>query len=204
VLPVSSPPKDPYEHLRWAEVSREVAFRCTLFDVIRTGRRPAEADARHSDFYVLDAHDWVTVVPVLEPGTAAESFLMVRQYRHGIEAITLEFPAGLVEPGEPPEAAARRELLEETGHEASALAHAATMGAAPAFMNNRCHVFIAWGLRRTRDQALDTGERIEFRSVPVDEVSRDMGTGELVNSVTAMSHWFYQRWKGADRIRTGA
>ena len=171
-------------------------MRCPIFDLYRSARTAGFGAPEESsgDFYLLEARDWVTVVPVVRQRDGSESFLMVRQYRHGIERLTLEFPAGLVEPGEQAEAAARRELLEETGHEAEALAHCATMGAAPAFMTNWCHVYVAWRLKEPRRQSLDETERLDLASVPIAEVEDRLGSGELVNSITAMSYLFYRRW----------
>ena len=64
------------------------------------------------DFVVLDTPSWVNVVPV----TADGRVVLIRQYRHGIQDVTLEIPGGIIDDDEPPEAAAARELQEETGY----------------------------------------------------------------------------------------
>jgi ADP-ribose pyrophosphatase len=64
---------------------------------------------------VLEATDWVNVVAL----TPEKKLLTVCQYRFGVGRITVEIPAGLLEPGETPEQAARRELEEETGYTTS-------------------------------------------------------------------------------------
>jgi ADP-ribose pyrophosphatase len=150
---------DDHRHLLWRESSRAELVRSPIFTLFRSERRAEAAGtaAQEGTFYILDAHDWVTVVPVVMTEGGSEAFLMVRQYRHGIERVTLEFPAGIAEPGEDAEAAARRELAEETGCEARELILAATMGAAPAFMTNWCHVFVARGVERRRGQNLEIG-----------------------------------------------
>ena len=193
-MPTQDP--EPHHHLLFREASREQLLRTPLFTVHRATRFPVDKESERSDFYLLENRDWVAVVPVLDLGGPKEAFLMVRQYRHGIEALTLEFPAGLVNEGESPEAAARRELEEETGHQASGLAHAATLGAAPAFMTNKCHIYVAWGLARTKDLALDPGERLEVATMPARTLMAQMGKGELQNSITAAAHYFYLRWAG--------
>lgn len=192
--------------LAWEETSREHLLSCPVFTAYRSERRAGrgqEGEREQSGaFYILDARDWVTVVPVVKTEGGAEAFLMVRQYRHGIERVTLEFPAGIAEPDETPERAARRELAEETGHEATVLEPAGSMGAAPAFMTNWCHVFVATGLRKTGAQALDEQERLDVLTVPVAEVLSGIGAGELVNSITAMSLYCYLRYAAGTPLRS--
>lgn len=68
-------------------------------------------------YYALEIQDYVTVLARAVDGR----YLAIRQFRPAVEAFTLELPSGCVDRGETPEAAARRELLEETGYEAGSL-----------------------------------------------------------------------------------
>src|SRR5690606_11844728 len=63
------------------------------------------------EYYVLEYPDWVNMVAL----TTENRFILVRQYRHGVREDVLEIPGGVIDPGEIPEEAARREMLEETG-----------------------------------------------------------------------------------------
>jgi ADP-ribose pyrophosphatase len=63
-------------------------------------------------YYMLELPDYVSIVAT----TADQQLLLVRQYRPVVERYTIELPSGHVDPGESPEEAARRELLEETGY----------------------------------------------------------------------------------------
>ena len=98
--------------------------------------------------------DWVNVVPI----TAAGRVVMIRQYRHGTGEIGLEIPGGVIDPGEEPLAAARRELREETGYGASELAAIGQVAPNPALQDNRCYSFVARGAFCERAQALDAGD----------------------------------------------
>ena len=68
-----------------------------------------EPSGQEQDFIVIDTVSWVNVVPV----TADGKVVLIRQYRHGIQAVTLEIPGGMIDDGESPEAAAARELAKK-------------------------------------------------------------------------------------------
>lgn len=184
--------------LTWRELDRQRLLGCGIFELYRS-RRCAQ-DGREGDFFILGTPDWVNVVPVLPGGDA---FLMVRQYRQGLEALTVEFPAGLIEPGESPLQAARRELAEETGFTAESLTPIGTISPNPAFMNNRCYTFVAEGLREEGKQKLDALELLDVVRVPAAELEQRVGAGPYLNSLTALALFWYLRSRGADRTRTG-
>jgi len=64
------------------------------------------------EYYVLEYPNWVNMIGITEDNT----IILIKQYRHGAEDILLELPAGVIEKGEDPADAARREMLEETGY----------------------------------------------------------------------------------------
>src|ERR671921_325709 len=84
---------------------------------IRVDRLINPKDGVEHPRVVIEAPDWVNVIPVTEDGRV----VMVRQYRFGIAENTLEVPGGMVDPGEEPARAAARELEEETGYRAASL-----------------------------------------------------------------------------------
>jgi ADP-ribose pyrophosphatase len=99
-------------------------------------------DGYRCDWYYVDTPPSVMIVPL----TADGNLVLVRQYRHNLKAHVLEFPAGTISDGEEPEAAALRELEEETGY---ALAGGETLRPLGAFYslpsetNKYTHVFLA-------------------------------------------------------------
>ena len=76
--------------------------------------------------------------------------LLIRQFRHAAEGFIWEVPAGRLDPGETPEACARRELEEETGMRARTLERLTTIYTTPGFTDERIHLFLAHGLERGR------------------------------------------------------
>lgn len=148
--------------------------------------------SRKGEFVTLDLPDWVSIIPWTRDDSGVPVFLMERQYRHGSESVTIEFPAGLTEAGESPVESALRELREETGMEAE-LVELASFNPNPAFMTNRQTFFLATGLRKAGEQMLDENEEIELLYVPVEEVIEKMGKGEYANGIMLAALFAFMR-----------
>ena len=124
---------------------------------------------------------------------------MVKQFRHGVQKIIYEFPAGIVDPGELPIQAASRELLEETGYKAGTITLIGNIHPCPSFMTNTSFTFIAQDLTFTGEQHLDTHELLEPVIMPITTVEDHINKGkeEFSNSQTIVSfHWYKQFMKG--------
>jgi 8-oxo-dGTP pyrophosphatase MutT (NUDIX family) len=136
------------------------------------------------DFYVLDCPDWCNIVPLTDAGDV----VMVKQRRHGLGEETLELPGGMVDPGDAsPLEAARRELLEETGHRARTVEAIGVIAPNPAIQNNRCHSFLARGVERVGEAALDHGEDIEVVTVPLAEIPARIKSGEINHALVVVA-----------------
>ncbi|MEW5816483.1 MAG: NUDIX hydrolase [Spirochaetota bacterium] len=186
-----------HQHLLWKEKSSKKLLECGIFDVYSIERESSEG--RTGNFVVLDSPDWVTVVPVLKNPLGEDCFAMVRQYRHGLGGITLEFPAGIIERGEKPEQAGLRELLEETGYKAGKIITIGHINPNPAFMRNKCYTCLAECLSGTQTQNLDHLEQLEPVLVPVKEAETGIGNGPFNNGIMVIALYFYNRWKSAGR-----
>jgi ADP-ribose pyrophosphatase len=114
---------------------------------------------------------------------AEQNVLMVRQFRKPAESDLLELPAGCVEPGENPEAAARRELQEETGFLPGKLELLATFYAAPGFCSELMHLYLATELTPARLPA-DEDESIVLVRIPPREVAALVGSGSIRDAKT--------------------
>lgn len=118
--------------------------------------------------------------------------LMVEQHRPAIRRTTLELPAGLIEPGESPLEAARRELMEEAGLDAE-LKELFSFYSSPGFTDERITLFEATRLEPRR-RPPDPGEMLKVRWVPVEKAIQAFLTGALVTSspTAAGMLWLYR------------
>lgn len=166
---------------KWYDQEEREMLSCSIFSVHEM-KRKSEGGEKGS-FYVLRAPDWATVVPLIYDENGRRCFIMVEQYRHGSGEVTMEFPAGTVDPGEGVTETAERELLEETGYSCRSLEQIGALSPNPAFMDNTTYTFLAEGLRPEGEQNLDRHESMYIHSIAVEEVRRKMGTGAYNNAI---------------------
>jgi ADP-ribose pyrophosphatase len=134
---------------------------------------------------VLETPDWVNVVAL----TPERELVVVRQFRFGTSSVTIEIPGGMVDRGEDPLDAGRRELREEAGYTAARWTPLGAVEPNPAFQDNLCHHFLAEDARLTHPQELDGGEDIEVATLPLEEVHARVLAGEIRHALvlTALS-----------------
>jgi ADP-ribose diphosphatase len=154
--------------------------------------RATHPDTGHSgNYYVLENPDWVNMVALTREG----QLLLVRQWRHGTGSVELELPAGMVEPGEPPEEAAARELLEETGYAADRVTRLGSVRPNCAYQTNTCTSVLLEGCHLVGPTRFDPGEDIEHLLVDPKAVPELVRSGELRNGmvITALFFWLDAR-----------
>lgn len=179
----------------WPLVSSRSDRSYRIFD-LRMDRSVSPRTGEEYDFVVLESSPWVNMIPL----TDREEVVLVRQYRHGIRDVTLEIPGGLVDAADAPLAAAKRELMEETGYRGEEWVDLGYVHPNPAIQDNRCHTFLALGAKPAGEQSLDDKEDIEVVLKPLVEIPRLIRDGEITHSLVICAFWrFFMEYRPGQR-----
>jgi ADP-ribose pyrophosphatase len=176
---------------RWIRGEERTVATTRVFDV-RAVSYFHEGRGSGREFSVIAAPDWVNVVAV----TAQGRMVLVRQFRFGIDAFSLEIPGGVMEAEESPVDAALRELREETGYVAAQGRIIGWVHPNPAIMNNRCHFVLAEGVVHTDKLAWDPDEEMEVVTAPVEEVLGWAREGRIRHSLVIGALFCYLGFMG--------
>lgn len=143
---------------------------------------------KEHDFYVVEVPDWVNVVAI----TSDNQVVLIEQYRHGTESVTLEIPGGTVDPGESSLEAGKRELLEETGYASDDWIGIGKVHPNPAMQNNACYTFLARGARKIQVQSFEGTEDIAVSLTPASNIQNLVSEGRVTHAlVIAAFYWYY-------------
>jgi 8-oxo-dGDP phosphatase len=191
---VNRPPDDyrtlPGDPARWEVVSSDYLFRKEWFTV-RLERVRLPNGSEIAEYWVSEYRPWVNVVAV----TRTNEVVLIRQYRHGLGAVHFELPAGTTDVGEVDlEAAARRELAEETGYGGGTWSPLITLSANPALQNNLTHTFLAQSVELVGAPRPEVSEDLRVHLVPVDELDRLVAQGDFIQALhVAPLLWYLRR-----------
>ncbi|MBQ1685766.1 MAG: NUDIX hydrolase [Clostridia bacterium] len=177
------------EELKWKTEQSSLLLHTPVFDVWR--QTETASTGLTADYVAMTAPDWVVIVPVYKG-----CFVMVRQWRHGEDRLTVEFPGGVMNAGETPAESAARELLEETGCRAGKLTLLGSCSPNPALFKNHFHCFLAEDLVPTGKQELDSDELLNYSLIPMAEVIAAFGSDEYSHAFTGTAMAFYMRHIG--------
>ncbi|MGH2638314.1 MAG: NUDIX hydrolase [Rhabdochlamydiaceae bacterium] len=123
----------------------------------------------------------VAIIPITQEG----HLILVEQWRRAIGKITLELPAGLIEPGEAPEVSAQRELQEEIGKKAETLTYLRPYYSSPGVYTEKIHLFVGKDLIPSPLQGEDTDE-IDIQVVSFNQAFKLIEDGTICDAKTAL------------------
>ena len=155
-----------------------------MFSVERSIAESPSDGARH-EFYRIHSGSWAQIVPV----TKERDVVLVRQYRHGAGRVTLEMPAGLVDPGEDPAQAALRECLEETGYRARNPLSLGVVSPNPALFANKLYAYLAMDVVPERAIQNVGAEETEVVLVPTRDLPKLMLNGTIDHALVQATLW---------------
>lgn len=181
------------KELHWTVVEEKVVFSHPLFSFRESTQQAA--DGTQASFLLLDCPDWVNVVAMTKNQDGEPCVLLVQQHRFGSASQSLEFPGGVVDPGETVLQAAQRELREETGFEAGRWLELGSVNPNAAFMTNRTHGYLAQDLVKVGELDLDGTERLVPHLITLAELEQGLHPSFSTNGIMLITwHWF-QGWK---------
>ena len=162
----------------WKRVSSEQIADCRIFRV-RQDVCVRNSDGKSSDFFIIENPDWVNIIAL----NKANEAVLIKQFRHGTEDMNLELPGGMIDESEEAEAAARRELLEETGYSSQRWILLGESRPNPAIQNNTIFHYLALDCEKTAETAFDEHESITTKLVDLDDIISLVRCGEITHSL---------------------
>lgn len=169
---------------KWETVSSEYLFRRPWLTVRKDAVRLPDGRI-NPEFYVLEYPDWVNIIAIDENG----QYVMERQFRYGLGKTCYEIAAGVIEKGETPLEAAKRELSEETGYEGGEWTLLMQLSGNPSTTNNITHCFLATGVKKTKAQHLDSTEDLEVCLVSESDVRDLLEHDQIRQALMAAPLW---------------
>ena len=161
-------------------ISSKTVFQGRVFSVVSDEvAEPDNVTARRD----IIRHPGSIVVIAVDDSGRELRVLLERQYRYAADARLWELPAGRIEPGEDKLAAAKRELLEETGYTARKWQPAMFFYVSPGFLDETMNIFLARGLTQGKARPEDD-ERITVRFFPLKQAVRMVMTGKIADAKT--------------------
>ena len=171
----------------WSRLSSKRLADSRIMSFCEARDQSPYTDKAH-DFVYLDSVDWVNIVPI----TAQQEVVMIKQYRHGDQSISLEIPGGMVDANEQAMQAACRECMEETGYQVSNVRAFGVLSPNPAIFNNRLHCFVAELAETAADAYTNhhsATEKTEVVLMPIAELAPAMLSGEINHALVCATLW---------------
>ncbi|NLJ91015.1 MAG: NUDIX hydrolase [Clostridiales bacterium] len=120
-----------------------------------------------------------------------QEVILVKQFRYPVDKNMVELPAGLIDEGESPLEAAKRELKEETGYIAREWELLTSTYSSPGWQDERIHIYAARGLEHVAEQDLDKDEELIFYKESIKDVLKKVNSGEITDAKTIIGILMY-------------
>ena len=170
---------------KWKKNSTKVLSDFKIFRLIEN-ISISPRNGKRFPFLVLDTNNWINVIPITKDGKV----ILIKQFRHGTDTVTLEIPGGMVDDTDRSEKiAAERELLEETGYIGEEMIKLGVCSPNPAIFNNELHIFFARNVKKVSEQKQDGSEDIEVIQVGLDQIP-ELIRSEKINHALVIAAFF--------------
>ncbi|MFC7079616.1 NUDIX hydrolase [Halorussus caseinilyticus] len=181
------------DSLAWELLDSRVAYSCPGFDVRNEDVRLP--DGTETDFDYLAEPESVVVLPFTPDGEV----VVIEEWRQAVRRVNRSLPVGGMEPDDDDrKAAARRELREETGHEADRVEFLTSVEPANGIANSVLHFFVARGCTPTAEQELDHNESIRVETTTMDELREHIADREIRDGRTTLGVLYYEAFGTED------
>lgn len=176
----------------WRIIERHLVADCRVFSVHKlVTHKIGEEDKPHHDFFVFKPSNWVNVIAITEDFKV----VMVEQYRHGIEGLTLEIPGGMIDEEDgSSRIAGERELIEETGYKGQETFFLGRTHPNPAIQDNICDTYLVLGAKQVEVPVFHGTEEIALKVYPLHEISELIKNGKITHSLVITAFHFLQQF----------
>jgi len=170
-------PDDPQP---WQVLEQTYLFRRPPWLVLRKDHLRLPNGAEIPEYWISEYPPWVNVLAV----TKNDELVLIRQYRPALAQVHFELPAGVVDPEDQSlQAAAQRELAEETGYGGGHWSLLATLSANPALQTNLSYTFLAKGVEALAQAQPERTEDLRVHLIPVKQAQSLLSEDNMIQAL---------------------